>query len=176
MIGLADLSRGLAVVSVTGGLLAGAVVAAGAEQRLIAEVGHWRAVEANQGGRRYCFVIANPIGRTPPDLKRDPASFFVSLRPPSARAGTEVSIELGFPAAPTGNTLDVDGETWVLTAQKENAWLAREADEARLVEAMRAGHDLRILARSTRGNLTTDLYGLQGFTAALTALRTGCRP
>lgn len=149
---------------------------AAAERRLIAEVGTWRAIEATQGGRRHCFVIAAPTQRTPLELKRGPASFFVSLRPKSAGGGTEISIEFGYRLTPTGSVVSVDDEGFVLVSRNETAWLAREEDEARLLKAMRAGLDLRVTARSARGNRTIDVYGLRGFSGAFAELRKGCRP
>ena len=156
--------------------LVGGVSPALAEQRLIAEVGTWRAIEAIKGGRRYCFVIAAPTQRTPLDLKRDPASFFVSLRSKSAGGGTEISIEFGYPLAPTENSVSVDDEGFALVTRNETGWLAQEADEVRLLKAMRAGLDLRVSARSARGNRTTDVYGLRGFSGALAELQKRCRP
>ena len=156
-------------------LVAGASPAM-AGRRLIAEVGTWRAIEAVQGGRRYCFVVAAPTQRTPLELKRGPASFFVSLRPKSAGGGTEISIEFGYPLVPTGNVVSVDDEGFLLMTRAETGWLEQEADEARLVEAMRAGLDLRVSARSARGNRTTDVYGLRGFSGALAELQKRCRP
>ena len=170
--GFARISRAAVLAS----CLVGGVSTAMAERRLIAEVGTWRAIEAKEGGRRYCFVIAAPTQRTPLDLKRGPASFFVSLRSKSAGGGTEISIEFGYPVAPTGNVVSVDDEGFVLVTRHETGWLEQEADEARLLKAMRAGLDLRVSARSARGNQTTDVYGLRGFSGALAELQKRCRP
>lgn len=175
MISIRNGRRVAAVASVVVGVLAAATPAS-AEQTLIAEVGAWRAIQAVQGGRRYCFVIASPTQRTPLELKRDPASFFVSLRPKSAGGGTEISIEFGYPLTPTGNVVSVDDEGFVLVTRGETGWLEQETDEVRLVKAMRAGLDLRVTARSARGNRTTDVYGLRGFSGALTELQKRCRP
>lgn len=175
MIARRDIARFASAASVAACLL-GTAAPAAAAQRLIAEVGGWRAVEAVQGGRRHCFVVSVPTQRLPLELKRDPGSFFVSLRPKSAGGATEASIEFGFPLVPTGNVVSVDGEGFVLMTRGETAWLEQEADEARLLKAMRAGLDLRVAARSTRGNQTTDVYGLKGFSSALAELQKRCRP
>lgn len=175
MIAVRDFT-GISAAVVFASCLVGGVSPAVAEQRLIAEVGTWRAIEAVQGGRRHCFVIASPTQRTPLELKRDPASYFVSLRPKAAGGGTEVSIEFGYPLTPTGNVVSVDEEGFVLLVRNETAWLEREEDEARLLKAMRAGLDLRVTARSARGNRTTDVYGLRGFSGALAELQKRCRP
>jgi hypothetical protein len=175
MIVVRDFAR-VTRAAVLASCVVGGVSPALAEQRLIAEVGTWRAIEAMQGGRRYCFVIASPTQRTPLELKRDPASFFVSLRPKATGGGTEISIEFGYPLTPTGNVVSVDAEGFVLVTRNQTAWLTREEDEARLLKAMRAGLDLRVSARSARGNRTTDVYGLRGFSGALAELQKRCRP
>ena len=172
MISLRNVMR----VSALASCLAATTVPAVATQRLIAEVGAWRAIEAVQDGRRHCFVIASPTQRTPLELKRDPASFFVSLRPKAAAGGTEISIEFGYPLTPTGNVVAVDDEGFVLVTRDETGWLEQDVDEARLLKAMRAGLDLRVTARSARGNRTTDVYGLRGFSSALAELQKRCRP
>jgi len=175
MIGLRDVAPAVTVISIAASLC-GTAGPAAAEQQLIAEAGNWRAMEATQGGRHYCFVISSPTQRTPLELKRDPGSFFVSMRPKSAGGGTEVSIEFGYPLTPTGNVVSVDDQGFTLTTRNETAWLEQEVDEARLLKAMRAGLDLRVAARSARGNRTTDVYGLRGFSAALSELQKRCRP
>jgi len=175
MTGHGDVSRLAAAVSVVVGLSCAALPAVAA-QRVIAEVGTWRAVEAVRNGQRHCFVIAAPTQRTPLELKRDPASFFVSLRSKAAGGGTEVSIEFGYPLAGVGNVVSVDEEGFVLMTRGETGWLEQEVDEARLLKAMKAGLDLRVTARSVRGNRTTDVYGLRGFSGALGELQKTCRP
>lgn len=149
---------------------------AAASQQLIVEAGNWRAVTADQGGRHYCFVISSPTQRMPLELKRDPGSFFVSLKPESRGGGTEISIEFGYRLASAGNLVAVDDKSFELISRDQMGWLGKEADEGSLVRAMRAGLDLRVSARSARGNQTTDVYDLRGFSAALAELQKRCRP
>lgn len=160
------------------GLLAlvASATAAGAEQKQLAQSGAWRAISATQGNRRLCFAISKPIERQPAGLKRDPGRLFVTLKSGGAGGRTELSIDFGFPLARTGHVAAVDNQGFSLMARGETAWLGSEADEAAIVRAMRAGQQLRVSAHSRRGNATTDVYDLSGFTAAMSELRKKCRP
>ncbi len=146
-----------------------------AAQRLVTRSGAWRAIAADQGGKRLCFVISSPTARLPADLRRDPGSLFVTLKPRGQGVATEMSIQFGFRLDPAGNVAAIDGRRFPLTVRGETAWLAAEADEPAAVQAMRAGRELRVAARSARGNATTDVYDLGGFSAALDALVRACR-
>ena len=46
--------------------------------------------------------------------------------------------------------------------------------EGRLIDAFLAGSELRLQVTSARGNETTDVYSLLGFTAALRQAREAC--
>jgi hypothetical protein len=146
-----------------------------AAQKQIVHSGAWRAIEAERAGRRVCFVISEPTSRMPADLKRDPGSLFVTLKSSSRGDGTEASIDFGFPLAATGHVAAVDDRGFALMSRGETAWLRSEADEAAIVQAMRAGHEMRVTAKSRRGNTTTDVYSLKGFTAAFAELQKRCR-
>ncbi len=145
-----------------------------ATQRKLFESGAWRAVEAVEAGRRLCFAIASPVQRVPLELKRDPGNFFVTLKKGKSGAKTEISIEFGYRLAGSGHMATIDDRGFDLISSGEAAWVRSEADETDIVEAMKAGRDLRVTAISARGNRTTDLYGLDGFTAALSELQKRC--
>lgn len=161
-------------------LLAASIVVAtqpaAANQRNLFESGAWRAVEAVEAGRRLCFVIASPVQRVPLELKRDPGNFFVTLKKGRTGAKTRVSVEFGYRLAESGHMAAIDDRGFDLFSNGGSAWVRSEADETDIVEAMKAGRDLRVTAISARGNRTTDLYDLNGFTAALSELQKRCGP
>lgn len=144
-------------------------------QRLVSQSGAWRAIEADQGKQRLCFVISAPTSRVPAGLRRDPASLFVTLKPAARGVTTELSIQFGFPLGPNGHSASIDDRGFALVSRGETAWLQSETEEGAAVQAMRAGRVFRVSARSTRGNVTTDVYDLTGFTAALDELQKRCR-
>lgn len=163
----------LFAASVWAALLAAAPAAA--EQKLITQSGSWRAIEATQGRKHLCFVISTPKERLPAGLRRDPGSLFVTLKPKGQRVASEMSVQFGFRLAKDGHAVVVDDHSFALTPGGETAWLRAEADEDDIVRAMRAGRTLTVTARSARGNATTDVYDLIGFTAAFEELQKRCR-
>lgn len=147
---------------------------ASAEQKTVSESGAWRAVVADEAGRRSCFVVSTPRARLPAELKRDPGWAFLTLRGRDLRAGAEFSARFGFPLAETGHVLTIDGTSHRLIARGELAWLADPADEARVYARLRSAREARLEVRSARGNATTDVYDLTGFSAAVDELGRQC--
>jgi hypothetical protein len=158
-------------------LVAALVLIAGgasAEQRTVSENGAWRAVVADESGKRSCFVVSTPTSRQPAGLKRDPGFAFLTLRGRDLRAGTEFSARFGFPLAEAGHVLSIDGADYRLLARGELAWLADPADEAAVQARFRAAREARLVVRSARGNATTDVYDLTGFSASVDELGRQC--
>ena len=56
-----------------------------------------------------------------------------------------------------------------------SAWVKENADEVRLVEAMRRGSRLIVTGTSTRGTDTRDSYSLSGVSAALDKIHAECK-
>jgi hypothetical protein len=162
---------------VGGSLIAVLVCFAGpasAEQRTVSEAGAWRAVIADEAGRRSCFVVSTPTTRLPAGLKRDPGFAFLTLRGRDLRAGTEFSARFGFPLSEAGHVLTIDGADYRLLARAELAWLADPADEAGVQARLRAAREARLVVRSARGNATTDVYDLTGLSATVDELGRQC--
>lgn len=167
------IARSIAAATLVTSLSAATAFAA---PRTIGEAGRWRAVEALRDGQRHCYVISTPTRRTPEGLKRDPGFFFVLTLPRTSGTATEASVGFGYPVKPSGNVVSVDGVGFVLVTRGETGWLEQTTDEPRLLEAMRAGAEIRVMAHSARGNRTVDTYSLDGFSRALAILRKRCRP
>ena len=157
-------------------LLPGVASAARADQKVLVESGAWRAVEATQGSQKLCFVISSPTARAPSELKRDPGNIFITAKSSREGGGTELSIRFGYRLASSSHSIVIDGRAFPLMPQGETAWLRTASDERDVVDQMRAGREMTVSAVSGRGNSTTDTYSLIGFTAALEALRSQCRP
>lgn len=143
-----------------------------AEQQQVAASGSWRAIIATENGQRTCFVIASPTARIPAALKRDPGYLFVTMLADGKE--TQISSKLGYPLAAVGHVLTVDGRSFEPMSRGDMIWLRSPADEPVVLAAMRAGRTLQVAVRSGRGNITTDTYGLGGFSAAFDELRRRC--
>tara|TARA_B100000768_G_C11225689_1_gene352665 strand:- start:1 stop:525 length:525 start_codon:yes stop_codon:yes gene_type:complete len=64
-------------------------------------------------------------------------------------------------------SLDIDGVTYELFATGEWAWLENDAQDAKILPAMKRGNTAIITAQSERGTVTKDTFSLKGFTAAV---------
>lgn len=60
-------------------------------------------------------------------------------------------------------------------AEGDGLWIRNAAEEARLVEALRAGAEAVVKGVSTRGTETTDVFSLKGVTQALDKVAQECR-
>lgn len=100
-------------------------------------------------------------------VRRSDVLLFVTFRPGSDVKG-QVSFTGGYPFA-NGSTvnMDISGTEFDLLTEGEWAWPATPAEDARIVDAMRAGAQAVLTARSARGTQTRDSFSLLGFTAAL---------
>jgi invasion protein IalB len=100
-------------------------------------------------------------------VRRSDVLLFVTFRPGSDVKG-QVSFTGGYPFA-GGSTvnMDVSGTEFELITDGEWAWPATPAEDTKIVDAMKAGAQAVLTARSARGTQTKDSFSLQGFTAAI---------
>lgn len=158
---------GLAAVLVAG--------TAQAQQTLVGQYGAWRAFKDRADGTTICFVISEPVRRLPSGLRRGPAFLFMTHRP-SQNVWNQLTVDFGFPVDSAADTaLSVGSDSYELMESGEDAWLDDLTDTDRLVASLRQGSTASIAARSARGNETTDMYSLSGFTRALEAATSACR-
>lgn len=137
--------------------------------------GDWSVYAHDQGGKKTCFIVAQPRDSKPKNVKRDPIYFYVSNWPADKVSG-EISIKMGYPLKP-GVPLQITiGDTKVEGFTKgEGGYVEKASDEAKVVAAMKAGSVMVVRGRSTRGTLTTDEYSLTGTTDALNASDEACK-
>ncbi len=100
-------------------------------------------------------------------VKRSDILFMVFYRPEAGLKG-QVTFTGGYPFAKGSMVnLEVDGNEFLLITDGEWAWPASEADDAKLITAMKRGSKAVLTARSSRGTQTKDTFSLLGFTAAV---------
>ena len=98
----------------------------------------------------------------------------VFYRPAENIAG-QVAFTGGYPFAP-GSFVDVEigGNTYQMFTEGEWAWPTSEAEDAKIIAAMKRGADAVLTARSSRDTITKDTFSLLGFTAAVEEAETRC--
>ncbi len=104
-------------------------------------------------------------------VRRGDILLFVSYIP-SKGANGQVSFTGGYPFAPGSQvSLEIGGQVFQLftdtETNKEMAWSPSDADDTKIITAMKRGSEAILKARSARGTTTKDIFSLLGFTAAL---------
>lgn len=160
--------------------LAGAASAQEESTNRVAAVTDWSVfVESDP---TECWGVSAPTEQRNTDIetgqvkavRRGDALLFVAYRPAQNVSG-EVSFTGGYAFAPNSTVeLTISGRQFELFTQGEYAWPASPDDDAAIVNAMRAGSEAVVVARSARGTRTEDTFSLLGFTAALEEASSRC--
>ena len=144
---------------------------------LLGQYGDWGAYKASPGGKKVCFALSKPTSAVtdPANRKRDPSYAFVSTRP-AEKVKNEVSVIVGYPQKSGHDaSATIGSANYVLYTQNDGAWVKNAAEEPKMVEAMRKGHELVIKSESTSGTKTTDTYSLKGISEALDKVAEECK-
>lgn len=107
-------------------------------------------------------------------VKRGDILLMVFYRPGAGLKG-QITFTGGYPFAKDSFVnVNVDGTEFQLFTEGEWAWTASEADDAKMITAMKRGRNAVFLARSARGTVTKDTFSLLGFTAAVEEAEKRC--
>ena len=120
-----------------------------------------------------CWAVTKPKKTvntkdgSPVSVRRGKILLFVFYRPSDNVKG-QVAFTGGYPFA-KGRliSMNIDSVNYKLLADDEWAWPPSEADDAKIIAAMKRGAQAVVTARSERGTVTKDTFSLQGFTAAV---------
>jgi hypothetical protein len=115
-------------------------------------------------------VLTVPTDKQPPTLDHGDMFFFVSQRP-----GQQVSYEPQFIAGYNFQenskvTVTVGDKSFSMFTRGKSAWVENAAEEPVLIAAMKGGADMKVEAKSGRGNATSYVFSLKGISAALTSI------
>ncbi|WP_043540450.1 hypothetical protein [Salinarimonas rosea] len=155
-------------------LTTGPATAQQAEATPLGQFNDWAAFVTEASGTKMCYALSQPKTRRPEGLSRDPGYLFVSFRP-SENVTNEVAAVMGFPTQ-DGQTATgvIDGTTFNFVTRGENVWVQNPDQEDDVVQSFVRGRSFELNVRSGRGNDTTDVYSLSGFTAALNRAKEEC--
>jgi invasion protein IalB len=156
-------------------LVVAAAPAYAQQTKLVETRGSWSVHTGSASGKKVCFVVAQPAESEPKNVKRGPIYFYISIYP-AEKIANEISIKMGYPLRPGVDAeVKIGDAVFKLFTKKEGAYVEKVADENKLVAAMKAGAEMVVQGRSTRGTLTTDKYSLSGITAALESGAKACQ-
>ena len=134
----------------------------------------WTALSFPDGKGTSCMMWSQPEQAQGAMAGRGEAFMFVT-HSTSPRAYDAVSLENGYAFAEgTPARVRIGSEEFVLETDGGSAWTRDAGDDARLVQAMRAGYTMSVQGVSAGGNRTSDVYSLLGFTAAHEAINEAC--
>lgn len=130
----------------------------------------WGTYSYQAGNGKVCYVLTVPTDKQPPSLDHGDIFFFVSQRP-----GQQVAYEPQFIASYNFQenskvTVTVGNKSFTMFTKGKSAWVENAAEEPQLIAAMRGGADMKVAAKSGRGNPTSYVFSLKGISAALSSI------
>lgn len=164
----------IATITVLAALGSAVATGASAQEQTTRVDAHERwSVFESEGSTSECWIASAPTSSratrngSTVQVNRGKILLMVTNRPGQSVAN-EVSYTGGYPFRDGSSvTVTVGGQDFDFYTRGEWAWPSSPADDQRVVAAMRAGADARIVGTSARGTTTTDTVSLIGFTAAL---------
>jgi Invasion associated locus B (IalB) protein len=154
-------------------LLAAGPVQAGSPEQ-VGKFGSWMAMKFDEDGHLACYALSEPARKEGNYTRRGNVYVLVTHRPAQKSIGV-VSFTAGYDYKPDSSVqVDIDGQGFTLYTQGNTAW-AQDADDHKIVEAMRVGKTLIVRGTSSRGTDTVDTYSLLGFGKAYQAINDTCQ-
>jgi hypothetical protein len=131
----------------------------------------WGTYSYQAKGGKVCYVLTVPTDKKPAGLDHGDIFFFVSQKP-----GQNVSYEPQFIAGydlqqNSKVTVSVGNKSYSMFTRGKSAWMENAAEEPQLIAAMKAGHEMKVEAKSSRGNPTSYVFSLKGISAALDSIK-----
>lgn len=150
------------------------IEAASAQTRAVKKFGDWRVLAHESADTRICFAIAQPKLSEPTDAAAG-AYFYISAWPKEGLRA-EISIKTTAamkPGAPA--SIQLDQTFYKLFSKGDRAFVIDATDELKLLEAMKKGSTVTVLAQNEQGAVSKDTYSLSGITQALQSVSSGCK-
>jgi hypothetical protein len=152
-------------------LLAFAVPAAAQSATKIGQHNAWGTYSYQSKTGKVCYVLTVPTQKLPANLDHGDVFFFVSQKP-----GQNISYEPQFIAgydlqANSKVTVTVGSKSYSMFTRGKSAWMENAAQEPQLIAEMKGGSDMKVAAKSSRGNPTSYVFSLKGITAALDSIK-----
>ncbi|KRA00411.1 hypothetical protein ASD64_02290 [Mesorhizobium sp. Root157] len=161
--------RGL-IATISGLVLLAATPALAQQATKIGQHNAWGTYSYQAQNGKVCYVLTVPTDKQPPTLDHGDMFFFVSQRP-----GQQVSYEPQFIAGYNFQenskvTVSVGDKSFTMFTRGKSAWVENAAEEPVLIAAMKGGSDMKVEAKSGRGNATNYVFSLKGISAALSSI------
>jgi hypothetical protein len=152
--------------------------AAGVQPEILGAFKNWAAYMTESGDSKVCYALSKPVSSEPLKVRRDP-TFFLINDWPGRKARGEPEIVPGYPYKDGSSvTVQLGSDTFTFFTKNEGgtggAWVEAQADEQKLVDAMKSAAEAVVTGTSKRGTVTRDTYSLVGFADALDKAHQAC--
>ncbi len=145
------------------------------EVRVLGTFGKWIAQTYKEDGQPVCFMSVRPDS-TEGNFKARGESLFMVTHRPSEQAFDVISVVAGYQYQPDSDAaVTVNGKRFNLFTVGERAYTRDNATDKTLVELMIKGRNVSVRGASNKGNVTTDIFPLAGFTAAHQSITQNCK-
>jgi invasion protein IalB len=153
----------------------GAPLFASAQTRTVSKFGEWTVYAHDDASGRLCFASTPPRASDPPQDTGFKPLLYVSAWPRDG-VRAEISVKAASPLKPGAlSSIIVDKSTFKLSANGDRAYVLDATDELKLLEAMKKGSNVIVLAQTEQGVMAKDTYSLSGITQALQAITAACK-
>jgi hypothetical protein len=151
---------------------------AGAAPQVLGTFQSWAAYATQAGEAKVCYALSRPTSSEPKKVHRDPIFFLINDWP-GRKAKGEPEIVPGYQYKDGSDvTVEIGANKFTLFTKNDGgaggAWVEAQADEQRLVDAMKAASEAVVTGTSKRGTVTRDTYSLAGFGDALQKAHDAC--
>jgi len=134
----------------------------------------WSLHTSTEGGQKVCYAATTVKQPGAGAAKRGASVVYISAWPKDG-IKSEISIKLGYAAkTASGASASTGKDMFKLFITSERAYVADATQELKLLEAMKKGSKLTVVATAESGTAVSDVYSLSGISQVLQALAVAC--
>jgi hypothetical protein len=159
------------MIVAAGAMLAATGTAAAQNIAKIGQHNAWALYDYKDEQGKVCYTLSRPTQMAPSTLDHGDKMFFVVAQKPGQNVTFEPQFNASYNFQENSKVeVTVGGKSFTMFTQGTRAWMENAAEEPALIAAMKAGADMKVEAKSGRGNTTSYVFSLSGITAALTQI------
>ncbi len=145
------------------------------EVKVLGTYGKWIAQTYKENGQSVCFMTVKPE-KTEGNYKARGDVLFMVTHRPAERAFDVVSVAAGYQYLPDSDAvLTATDKKFNLFTSGERAWARDAQTDKAIVQLLGKSKSMVIKGSSSRNNITTDTFSLNGFAAAHKAISDSCK-
>jgi invasion protein IalB len=176
MRGLISILAGVALAATGSAALAQAQAQAGKSAVKVSVHGDWGTYAYTDKNAKVCYVLSQALkDKMEPKTLDHGAIYFTVSQKPSKNVQFEPQFITSYDMQENSKPVVTIGDkSFEMFIRGNYAWVANAAEEPIMIAAMKAGHEMKVAAKSKRGNDTSYVFSLKGISAALDSIA-GCK-